>query len=83
MRKVIEFGIDCDPFCRRQEHFQAEAEQILGRPIEAVSKCFGCWEYREEMTDEQHEKIAKTLIRYYENGNCRGASCTDIRKFMS
>ena len=83
MRKVIEFGIDCDPFCRRQEHFQAEAEQILGRPIEAVSKCFGCWEYREEMTDEQHEKIAKTLIDYYNRGQCRGASCTDIRKFMS
>ena len=79
----IEFGIDCDPFCRRQENFQQEAEQILGRPIQHVSKSFGCWEWVEEMTEEQHEQIAKTLIRYYNNGACRGCACTDIRKFMS
>ena len=80
--KEIEFGIDCDPFCRCQEHFQKEAEKILGRPIQAISKSFGCWDYREVVTDEQHEQIAHTLIRYYNEGKCRGCACSDIRKFM-
>lgn len=78
----IEFGIDCDPFFRRQENFQEEAEKILGRPIQTVSKFFGCWEWKEEVSVEQHEQIAKTLIWYYNNGLCRGVSCTDIRKFL-
>lgn len=78
----IEFGIDCDPFCCRQENFQQEAEQILGRPIKTVSKFFGWWEWVEEVAEEQHEKIAKTLIRYYNDGACRGAYCSDLKKFL-
>lgn len=78
----IEFGIDCDPFCRRQEHFQQEAEKILGRPIQTISKLFGCWEWEEEVTEEQHEQIARTLIQYYNDGKCRGVSCTDLKKFL-
>lgn len=78
----IEFGIDCDPFCRRQEHFQQEAEKILGRPIQTISKFFGCWEWEEQVTEEQHEQIARTLIQYYNNGHCRGVSCTDLKKFL-
>lgn len=80
--KTITFGIDCDLSCRTQEQFQEEAERILGRPIHAYSKSFGCWEWEEPMTDEQHEQIAKTLLRYYNNGLCRGCACTDIKRFM-
>lgn len=80
--KTIEFGIDCDPFCRNQERFQKEAERILGRPIEARSKSFGCWEYKEAVTEEQHEQIAKTLIRYYNDGLCRGCACTNIKRYL-
>lgn len=79
--KEVEFGIDCDPFCRRQEHFQQEAEKILGHEINAYSKLFGCWEYREEMNDEQHRKICDTLVRYYLDGECRGISCDKLKEF--
>ena len=77
----ISFGIDCNPFCRNQERFQKEAERILGRSISA-SKSFGCWEYEEVMTEEQHEQIAKTLIRYYNDGLCRGCACTNIKRYL-
>ena len=80
--KTIEFGIDCDPFCRNQERFQAEAERILGHPIKAEGKSFGCWEYKEAVTEEQHEQIAKTLIRYYNDGLCRGCMCDNIKHYM-
>lgn len=80
--KKISFGIDCDPFFRNQEGFQKEAERILGRSISAVSKSFGCWEYEEVVTEEQHEQIAKTLIRYYNNGLCRGCACTNIKRYL-
>ena len=80
--KEITFGIDCDPLCRNQENFQKDAERIIGRTIEADSKSFGCWEWTESVTDEQHEQIAKTLLRYYNDGLCRGCACTDLKKFM-
>lgn len=79
---IIEFGIDCDPFCRHQEHFQSAAEEILGRNIQPISTCFGAWEWKESVTPEQHKKIAETLLHYYNNNKCRGAICTDLRKFM-
>lgn len=80
--KKISFGIDCDPFCRNQERFQKEAERILGRSVSAVSKSFGCWEYEEVVTEGQHEQIAKTLIRYYNDGLCRGCACTNIKHYL-
>ena len=80
--KTINFGIDCDLFCRNQEKFQTEAERILGHPIKAISKSFGCWEYKEAVTEEQHEQIAKTLIRYYNEGLCRGCMCDNIKHYM-
>lgn len=80
--KTIKFGIDCDPFCRYQEHFQKEAERILGRSIEARSKLFGCWDYKEAVTEKQHEQIAKTLIRYYNDGLCRGCMCDNLKHYM-
>ena len=50
--KKVYCGIDCDPFCRYQEDFQKKAETVLGREIKAISKFFGCWEYKEEMTSD-------------------------------
>lgn len=80
--RTITFGIDCDLFCRNQEKFQKEAERILGRSISAESKSYGCWEYKEVVTEEQHEQIAKTLIRYHNNGLCRGCACTNIKRYL-
>lgn len=79
---IITFGIDCDPFCRRQENFQTAVEKILKREITTTSKCFGCWQFEEEVTPEQHEEIAKLAIHYYNIGAARGISCTDLKKYM-
>ena len=80
MENKIYFGIDCDPFVRHQEDFQKEAEAVLGREIKATSKFFGCWEYEEEMSSEQHKKICDILVDYYQRGDCRGIACDDIKK---
>lgn len=80
---TISFGIDCDPFCRRQPHFQDFVENLLGHSCKPVSKFFGAWEWENiTVTHEQHKLIATTLIEWYNDGKCRGAFCTDLKKFI-
>lgn len=79
MKKVIEFGIDCDPFCRHQQEFadQVSKEIFNGEEIKCISKSFGAWEFTVEATESQKNKIWDLMSEYYSAGKCRGAYCQD------
>ena len=82
--KKIDFGIDTDPFmCSKKYDFQKELVEILGREMPWNSCFFGCAEWLAiDVTEKQHEKIAKLLILYYENNYARGIMCSGLKKFM-
>lgn len=80
--KTIEFGIDCDPFARRQESFQKDVSAILGREVKPISKSFGCWTFKESVTESQHIEIAKLTYDYYIKGGARGVMCTDLKQII-
>ena len=77
--KKIEFGIDCDPFCRHQQEFADQvSKQILGgQEIKCISKCFGAWEFTASVNQVQRDQIWNLMSEYYSAGKCRGAFCQD------
>jgi len=79
--KKINFGIDCDPFCRNQQVFIDKVNtEIIADPERAavcVSKCFGAWEFVATISEEERTKIWNLMNEYYNDSMCRGAYCED------